>query len=306
MAGANLWEKNPLSPHLGLCSNPSSDLSYPQCQNSPLSKSPPAASYNSPAGEDCPARHIKSPAGISLNRKISPPVEGYAALHKAPPDEICAARHNSPLAQSYPAPPNSSPIENYVAGHNSPPPGLSGDCILSDIECDISDKDNMKLLTADHSPSDEAVAVSRPSDRLSSARQSIPGPSLTASPTQESQQERIFFSLPKKSQSFTSHQCRILQDSRRQHCSFHTFKAPPLSGASPASGQQARADGAIAPWQREELRLSAAEKRQESPALSTSISLGFATLPSANFFCTGINSPPMSPVARTTPRLVSP
>jgi hypothetical protein len=280
---------------------------FPPCRNSPLAanQSPgtisPLPTVSSPGRkaspilENCTVQHNSPAAKASSGRQISPT------------DESCPARHYSPPAASYPVRHSSPPIENDPAIHNSPPPGLNGAASLTDSVCDIfSDKnitseDNNEFLTTIHSAAGEDASY-RSIDRPSAVRQSVSGPPVAASPTEAwSDQERVFFSLPKKSQS-ASDQLLILQDMRQQPCSFHTFKGrPPLSAARGVS-RRPPADGAAAPRPREELPLHAEKTIRFSPSLS----LGFSTLPPANFFSTGITSPPLSPDARMTPRLVSP
>jgi hypothetical protein len=282
-----------------------SPSALPQCRNSPLAANQPPVTI-SPL----------SPTVSSPGRKTSPPLESCTVLHNSPAakaasgrhisptDESCPARHYSPPAASYPVHHSSPPIEN-----DSPPPGLDGAASLTDNVCDIfsdknitSEDNNDDFLTTVHSAAEDASA--RNTLRPSAVRQSISGPPMAASPTEaRSDQERVFFSLPKKSPSAAaSDQLLILQDSRQQTCSFHTFKGrPPLSAACGVS-RRPLADGVAAQRPREELQLNA-EKRIH---LSPSLSLGFTTLPPANFFSTGITSPPMSPVDRMTPRLVSP
>ncbi len=252
-------------------------------------------------------------------RKDSPPLESCTVQHNSPAakassggghisptDESCPARHYSPPAASYPVHHSSPPIENDPAIHNSPPPGLNGAASLTDSVCDIfSDKnitseDNNDFLIAVHSSAEDASV--RNILRPSAVRQSVSGPPMAASPTEAwSDQERVFFSLPKKSHSgASSHQ--LLQDSRQQPCSFHTFKGRPPLLTTRGVSRRPLADGVAAqrPW--EELQLNA----EKTTRLSPSLSLGFTTLPPANFFTTGISSPPMSPVDKMIPRLVSP
>jgi hypothetical protein len=278
---------------------------FPPCRNSPLAA-------NQPPGSSSPL----SPTVSSPARKASPPLESCTVQHNSPAakassggghisptDESCPDRHFSPPAASYPVNHSTPPIEN-----DSPPPGVNGAASLIDNICDIfSDKnitseDNNDFLTTIHSAAKDASA--RNTLRPSAVRQSVSGPPMAASPTEAwSDQERVFFSLPKKSQStLASDELLILQDSRQQPCSFHTFKGRPLLSAACGVSRRPLADGVAAQRPREELQLNA-EKRIH---LSPSLSLGFTTLPPANFFSTGVSSPPMSPVARMTPRLVSP
>ncbi len=282
-----------------------STSALPQCRNSPLAANQPPVTL-SPL----------SPTVSSPTRKDSPPLESCTVQHNSPAakacsggghisptNESCPARHYSPPAASYPVRHRTPPIEN-----DSPPPGLDGTSSLTDNVCDtfsdknITSEDNNDFLATVHSASEDASA--RNTLRPSAVRQSISGPPTAAGPTEAwSDQERVFFSLPKKSQSATaSDQLLILQDSRQQPCSFHTFKGrPPMSAACGVS-RRPLADGAAAQRPREDLPLNAEKTIRFSPSLS----LGFTTLPPANFFSTGISSPPMSPVARMTPRLVSP
>jgi hypothetical protein len=282
-----------------------SQSALPPRRNSPLAA-------NQPPGTISPL----SPTVSSLGREDSPPLESCTVQHNSlaakacsggrhisPTDESCPASHYSPLTASYPLHHSSPPIEN-----DSPPLGVNGAASLIDNVCDIySDKnipseDNNDFLTNIHSAAEDASA--RSILRPSAVRQSISGTPTAASPTEAwSDQERVFFSLPKTRPSApASDQLLILQDSRQQPCSFHTFKGrPPLSAACGVS-RRPLADRVAAQWPREELQLNA-EKRTR---LSPSISLGFSTLPPSNFFTTGVSSPPMSPVARMTPRLVSP
>jgi hypothetical protein len=282
-----------------------SPSALPQSRNSPLAANQPPVTI-SPL----------SPAASSPTRKASPPLESCTVQlnspaakacsdggHISPTNESCPVRHYSPPAASYPVHHSSPPLEN-----DSPPPGLNGAASLTDYVCDIySDKnitseDNNDFLTTVYSAAEDASV--RNILRSSAVRQSVSGPPMAASPTEAwSDQERIFFSLPKKSPSApASNQLLILQDSRQQPCSFHTFKGrPPLSAACGVS-RRPLADGAAAQRPREDLQLNAEKTIRFSPSLS----LGFTTLPPANFFSTGVSSPPMSPVARMTPRLVSP
>jgi hypothetical protein len=280
-----------------------SPSALPPCRNSPLAA-------NQPPGSSSPL----SPTVSSLARKDSPPLESCTVQHNSPAakaasgrqisptDESCPARHYSPPAASYPVHHSTPPIEN-----DSPPPGLNGAASLTDSVCDIySDKnitseDNNDFLTTIHSAASEDASA-RNTLRPSAVRQSISGPPMAASPTEAwSNQERVFFSLPKKSHSAASHQ--LLQESRQQPCSFHTFKGrPPLSAARGVS-RRPLADGVAGQQPTEKELEFTSEKRTR---LSPSLSLGFSTLPPANFFSTGVSSPPMSPVARMTPRLVSP
>jgi hypothetical protein len=282
-----------------------SPSSLPPCRNSPLAA-------NQPPGTISPL----SPTVSSPARKDSPPLENCRVQHNSPAakacsggghipptDESCPARYYSPPAASYPVHHSTPPIEN-----DSPPTGLNGAASLTDSVCDIfSDKnitceDNNDFLTTIRSAGEDASA--RSTLRPSAVRQSISGPPMAASPTEAwSSQERVFLSLPKKSPSaLGSDQLLILQGSRQQPCSFHTFKGrPPLSAACGVS-RRPLADGVAAQRPREGLQLNAEKRTRLSPSLS----LGFSTLPPANFCSTGISSPPMSPVARMTPRLVSP
>jgi hypothetical protein len=268
-----------------------SPSALPQCRNSPLAA-------NQPPGTISPL----SPTVSSLARKDSPPFESCTVQHNSPAakassgggqisptDESCPARHYSPPAASYPVRHRTPPIEN-----DSPPPGLNGASSLTDYVCDtfsdknITSEDNNDFLTTVHSAAGEDASA-RSILRPSAVRQSISGPPTAASPTEAwSDQEGIFLSLPKKSLSApASDQLLILQDGRQQPCSFHTFKGRPP------------ADGVAAQRPREELPLNAEKRARLSPSHST-------TLPPANFFSTGVSSPPVSPVDRMTLRLVSP
>ncbi len=279
---------------------------YPPCRNSPLAANQPPVTISplSPTVSS-PGRKAPSPPLESCTVQHNSPAAKAASGggHISPTNESCPVRHYSPPAASYPVNHSKPPIEK-----DSPPLGVNGATSLTDYVCDIySDKnitseDNNDFLTTIHSAAEDASA--RSILRPSAVRQSISGPPMAARPTEAwSDQERVFFSLPKKSQSApASDQLLILQDSRRQPCSFHTFKGrPPLSAACGVS-RRPLADGAAAQRPREELPLSA----EKTIRLSPSLSLGFSTLPPANFFSTSISSPPMSPVARMTPRLVSP
>jgi hypothetical protein len=229
---------------------------------SPTVSSP--ARKDSPPFESCTVQHNSPAAKAASGRQISPT------------DESCPARHYSPPAASYPVRHRTPPIEN-----DSLPLGLNGAASLTDNVCGIySDKnitseDNNDFLTTVHSAAEDASV--RSILRPSAVRQSVSGPPMAASPTEVfSAQERVFFSLPKKSHSAASHQ--LLQESRQQPCSFHTFKGqPPLSAACGVSRRP-----------REELPLNAEKPIRFSPSLS----LGFSTLPPANFFSTGVSSPP--------------
>jgi hypothetical protein len=282
-----------------------SPSALPPCRNSPLAA-------NQPPGSISPL----SPSVSSPGRKDSPPLESCTVQHNSlaakaasgrhisPTDESSPARHYSPLTASYPLHHSSPPIEN-----DSTPPGLNIASSFTDYVCDtfsdknITSEDNNDFLTTVHSAAGEDASA-RNTLRPSAVRQSISGPPTAASPTEAwSDQERVIFSLPKKSPSTpASDQLLILQDSRQQPCSFHTFKGrPPLSAARGVS-RRPPADGAAGPLPGEELPLHAEKTIRFSPSLS----LGFTTLPTANFFTTGVSSPPMSPDARMTPRLVSP
>jgi hypothetical protein len=278
---------------------------FTQCPNSPLAanQTPGTISPLSPAASS-PARKDSPPLESCTVQHNSPAAKACSGGHISPTDESCPARHYSPPAASYPVRHRTPPIEN-----DSPPLGLNGAASLTDNVCDIySDKnitseDNNDFLTTVHLAAGEDTSA-RSILRPSAVRQSVSGPPTAASPTEAwSDQEKVFFSLPKKSPSApASDQLLILQDSRQQPCSFHTFKGrPPLSAACGVS-RRPLADGAAAQRPREELPLNAEKRNRLSPSLS----LGFTTLPPANFFTTGISSPPMSPVARMTPRLVSP
>jgi hypothetical protein len=271
---------------------------FPQCRNSPLAA-------NQPQGTISPL----SPTVSSPARKESPPLESCTVQHNSPAAKACSGRHISPTDESCPARHYSPPAASYPLHHSSPPLGLNRASSLTDNVCDtFSDKNitsednNDDFLTTVHSAAKDASA--RNTLRPSAVRQSISGPPMAASPTEAwSSQERAFFSLPKKSPSTpASEQLLILRDSRQQPCSFHTFKGrPPLSAACGVS-RRPLADGAVAQRPLKELPLNAEKTIRFSPSLS----LGFSTLPPANFFTTGISSPPMSPDARMTLRLVSP
>jgi hypothetical protein len=279
-----------------------SPSALPPCRNSPLAANQPPGTISplSPTGSS-PARKASPPLESCTVQHNSPAAKACSGPHISPTDESCPVRHYSPPAASYPVHHSSPPIEN-----DSPPPGLNGAASLTDYVCDIfSDKniaseDNNDFLTTIHSAAEDASyrSILRPS----AVRQSISGPPMAASPTEaRSDQERVFLSLPKKSQS-ASDQLLILQDMRQQPCSFHTFKGrPPLSTACGVS-RRPLADRVAAQRPQEDLQINAEKTIRFSPSLS----LGFTTLPPANFFSTGVSSPPMSPVDRMIPRLVSP